>query len=87
LFGVCDDVRPDHSFDRSAIFHLASACDDYLRRVMAELRKLDYVLPMPCSSQNFIDLAKQEMPEKLVLCATGAQLSLVRHKAELPRGA
>lgn len=55
-------------------FHLAPAPDDYLRQVMAELKKfeLDYVFPMHCSGQNFIDLAKQEMPEKLVLCGTGS---------------
>jgi 7,8-dihydropterin-6-yl-methyl-4-(beta-D-ribofuranosyl)aminobenzene 5'-phosphate synthase len=55
-------------------FHLASAPDDHLRQVMAELKKFDieHVFPMHCSGQNFIDLAKQEMPEKLVLCATGS---------------
>ena len=56
-------------------FHLAPAPDDYLRQVMAELKKFDleHVLPMHCSGQNFVDLAKQEMPEKLVLCTTGSQ--------------
>jgi 7,8-dihydropterin-6-yl-methyl-4-(beta-D-ribofuranosyl)aminobenzene 5'-phosphate synthase len=56
-------------------FHLAPAPDDYLRQVMAELKKfdLDRVLPMHCSGQNFVDLAKQEMPEKLVLCTTGSR--------------
>jgi 7,8-dihydropterin-6-yl-methyl-4-(beta-D-ribofuranosyl)aminobenzene 5'-phosphate synthase len=55
-------------------FHLAPAPDDYLRQVMAELKKFDleHVLPMHCSGQNFIDLAKREMPEKLVLCGTGS---------------
>jgi 7,8-dihydropterin-6-yl-methyl-4-(beta-D-ribofuranosyl)aminobenzene 5'-phosphate synthase len=55
-------------------FHLAPAPDDYLRQVMAELKKfnIEHVLPMHCSGQNFIDLAKQEMPEKLVLCSTGS---------------
>jgi hypothetical protein len=53
-------------------FHLAPAPDDYLRQVMAELKKFDlgHVLPMHCSGQNFIALPKQEMPEKLVLCTT-----------------
>ena len=53
-------------------FHLARAPDDYLRQVMAELKKFDleHVLSTQCSGQNFIDLAKQEMPEKLVLCTT-----------------
>ena len=58
-------------------FHLAPSPDDYLRQVMAELKKLDpdHVLPMHCSGQNFIDLAKQEMPEKLVLCTTGSRFT------------
>jgi 7,8-dihydropterin-6-yl-methyl-4-(beta-D-ribofuranosyl)aminobenzene 5'-phosphate synthase len=55
-------------------FHLAPAPDDYLRQVMAELKKFDleHVLPMHCSGANFIELAKKEMPEKLVLCQTGS---------------
>ena len=55
-------------------FHLAPAPDDYLRQVMAELGKFDlqHVMPMHCSGQNFVDLAKKEMPEKLVLCGTGS---------------
>jgi len=55
-------------------FHLARAPDDYLRQVMAELKKfdLDHVMPMHCSGQNFVDLAKAEMPEKLVLCGSGS---------------
>jgi len=58
-------------------FHLAPAPDDYLRQVMAQLKKFDleHVLPMHCSGQNFIDLAKQEMPEKLVLCTTGSRFT------------
>lgn len=58
-------------------FHLAPAPDGYLRAVMAELKKFDleHVLPMHCSGQNFIDLAKQEMPEKLVLCGTGSSFT------------
>jgi 7,8-dihydropterin-6-yl-methyl-4-(beta-D-ribofuranosyl)aminobenzene 5'-phosphate synthase len=55
-------------------FHLAPAPDDYLRQVMGELKKFDleYVFPMHCSGQNFIDLAKQEIPQKLVQCGTGS---------------
>ena len=55
-------------------FHLAPAPADYLAMVMAELKKFDiaHVMPMHCSGQNFIDLAKQEIPEKLVLCGTGS---------------
>jgi 7,8-dihydropterin-6-yl-methyl-4-(beta-D-ribofuranosyl)aminobenzene 5'-phosphate synthase len=58
-------------------FHLAPAPDDYLRAVMTELKTfdIDHVLPMHCSGQNFIDLAKQEIPEKLVLCGTGSSFT------------
>jgi len=58
-------------------FHLAPAPDDYLRQVMAELKKFDleHVLPMHCSGQNFVDLASKEMPEKLVLCGTGSSFT------------
>jgi 7,8-dihydropterin-6-yl-methyl-4-(beta-D-ribofuranosyl)aminobenzene 5'-phosphate synthase len=58
-------------------FHLAPAPDDYLRKVMAALKTfdLDHVLPMHCSGQNFIELAKREMPEKLVLCSTGSSFT------------
>jgi 7,8-dihydropterin-6-yl-methyl-4-(beta-D-ribofuranosyl)aminobenzene 5'-phosphate synthase len=58
-------------------FHLAPAPEDYLRQVMAELNKFDiqHVMPMHCSGQNFVDLAKKEMPEKLVLCGTGSSYS------------
>ena len=55
-------------------FHLMAASPEYLATVMAELKKFDleHVMPMHCSGQNFIDLAKREIPEKLVLCGTGS---------------
>jgi len=58
-------------------FHLAPAPDDYLRAVMTELKTFDleHVMPMHCSGQNFVDLAKHEMPEKLVLCGTGSSFT------------
>jgi 7,8-dihydropterin-6-yl-methyl-4-(beta-D-ribofuranosyl)aminobenzene 5'-phosphate synthase len=58
-------------------FHLAPAPDDYLRQVMAELKTFDleHVLPMHCSGENFLSLAKQEIPEKLVLCGTGSSFT------------
>ena len=56
---------------------IAPAPDDDLRQVMAELKKFDleHVMPMHCSGQNFVDLATQEMPEKLVLCGTGSSFT------------
>jgi len=58
-------------------FHLFPASDEYLHQVMAELKKFDleHVMPMHCSGQNFVDLANQEMPEKLVLCGTGSSFT------------
>ena len=55
-------------------FHLMAASREYLATVMAELKTFDleHVMPMHCSGQNFIDLAKREIPEKLVLCGTGS---------------
>jgi len=44
---------------------------------MAELKTFDleHVMPMHCSGQNVVDLAKHEMPEKLVLCGTGSSFT------------
>jgi hypothetical protein len=57
--------------------HIQSHKGGETRQVMAELKKFDleHVLTMHCSGQNFIDLAKQEMPEKLVLCTTGSRFT------------
>lgn len=56
---------------------MAPAPNDYLRQVMSGLKEFDleHVFPMHCSGQNVIDLAKQEMPEKLVLCSTGSSFT------------
>ena len=56
-------------------FHLAPAPDDYLNRIMAELKTqdIDHVFPMHCSGPNFLEAAKREMPQALVLCTTGSR--------------
>ncbi len=58
-------------------FHLAPAPKPYLDQVMAELKKLDvdYLFPMHCSGNNFINAANAMMPERLVLCTTGSQFT------------
>jgi 7,8-dihydropterin-6-yl-methyl-4-(beta-D-ribofuranosyl)aminobenzene 5'-phosphate synthase len=58
-------------------FHLAPAPEDYLNRVMAELKTLDieHVFPMHCSGSNFLEAAKREMPQALVLCTTGSRFT------------
>jgi hypothetical protein len=61
--------------------HLVSAktkdAKDYQDEIMAELKKLpsDHLIPMHCSGNNFLEAAKREMPEKLVLCTTGSRLT------------
>jgi 7,8-dihydropterin-6-yl-methyl-4-(beta-D-ribofuranosyl)aminobenzene 5'-phosphate synthase len=58
-------------------FHLAPAPADYLAKIMADLKTLDieHVFPMHCSGSNFLELAKREIPQALVLCTTGSQFT------------
>ena len=58
-------------------FHLAPAQLPYLDQIMGELKKfdLDHVIPMHCSGSNFLDAAKREMPDKLILCTTGSKFT------------
>ena len=58
-------------------FHLAPAPADYLAEIMAGLKKLDinHIFPMHCSGSNFLELAKREIPQALVLCTTGSQFT------------
>ena len=58
-------------------FHLAPAQAPYLEQVMAGLKAfdLDHLIPMHCSGGNFIDLAKREMPGKLIACTTGSRFT------------
>lgn len=56
-------------------FHLAPHKEDYVRETVAELRALnpDCVIPMHCTGQLFIDIAQQEMPDKLIRSYTGSR--------------
>jgi 7,8-dihydropterin-6-yl-methyl-4-(beta-D-ribofuranosyl)aminobenzene 5'-phosphate synthase len=44
---------------------------------MAELKTLDiqHIFPMHCSGANFLEAAKREMPQALVLCTTGSRFT------------
>lgn len=57
-------------------FHLAPYPPDYLRQTIAALKELDptYVVPLHCSGEPFFDLAKAEMPTKLLRAYTGTRL-------------
>jgi 7,8-dihydropterin-6-yl-methyl-4-(beta-D-ribofuranosyl)aminobenzene 5'-phosphate synthase len=56
-------------------FHLAPFPEDYLRQVIAGLKEIDpdYVVPMHCSGEPFWDLARAEMPTKLLRAYTGTR--------------
>jgi 7,8-dihydropterin-6-yl-methyl-4-(beta-D-ribofuranosyl)aminobenzene 5'-phosphate synthase len=56
-------------------FHLAPYKEDYVRQVVAGLRQIDpdYVIPMHCTGEPFYEIAKVEMPTKLLRSFTGTR--------------
>ena len=58
-------------------FHLGPAPADYLKEVVAEIKKLDpdVIVPMHCSGHNFPRAVREQMPEKLLMSYTGARLT------------
>ena len=56
-------------------FHLAPFDENYVRRVIAGLKEInpDYVVPMHCTGEPFWDLARAEMPNKLLRAYTGTR--------------
>jgi 7,8-dihydropterin-6-yl-methyl-4-(beta-D-ribofuranosyl)aminobenzene 5'-phosphate synthase len=57
-------------------FHLAPYKEDYVRETIASLKEidLDYVIPLHCSGEPFYEMAKAEMPSKLLRSYTGTRL-------------
>src|ERR1044072_6314665 len=57
-------------------FHLGPAPADYLKEVVAEVKKLepDVLLPMHCSGLNFIMEAQAQMPGSVISTSTGSKL-------------
>lgn len=57
-------------------FHLGPAPGDYLKQVVAEIKKLepDVVVPMHCSGLNFLLEARAQMPENVIQTSTGSRL-------------
>jgi 7,8-dihydropterin-6-yl-methyl-4-(beta-D-ribofuranosyl)aminobenzene 5'-phosphate synthase len=57
-------------------FHLAPYKEDYVQNVVGELKKIDpaYVVPMHCAGEPFWEMARREMPEKLLRSYTGTQI-------------
>jgi 7,8-dihydropterin-6-yl-methyl-4-(beta-D-ribofuranosyl)aminobenzene 5'-phosphate synthase len=56
-------------------FHLAPYKEDYVRKTIAALKEMDvdYVIPLHCSGEMFYELAKTEMPTKLLRSYTGTR--------------
>ncbi|TDR90462.1 MBL fold metallo-hydrolase [Enterovirga rhinocerotis] len=57
-------------------FHLGPASPDYLKEIVAEVKKLepDVVIPMHCSGLNFALEAKAQMPDNVLITTTGSRL-------------
>ncbi len=56
-------------------FHLFAADDDYVRRIVAELKTLDpdVIIPMHCSGPGFIEAVRTQMADRLVTSTTGTE--------------
>ncbi len=56
-------------------FHLAPYKEDYVRETLASLKgiDLDYVIPLHCTGELFYEMAKAEMPTKLLRSYTGTR--------------
>ena len=56
-------------------FHLAPYTKDYIQTVIANLKDIDpdYVVPMHCTGEPFWEMARREMPEKLLRAYTGTR--------------
>lgn len=59
-------------------FHLMPMPDDYTRSTVLALKELnpDYLIPMHCSGLPFYEIAKQEMPGRVLLSSTGTRFVL-----------
>ena len=57
-------------------FHLAPYKEDYVRETVASLKEVDadYIVPLHCTGEPFYEIAKAEMPTKLLRSYTGTRL-------------
>ncbi|MEP9398217.1 MBL fold metallo-hydrolase [Mesorhizobium sp. KR2-14] len=56
-------------------FHLAPYKEDYIRETIGALKDIDvdYVIPLHCSGEPFYEIAKGEMPNRLLRSYTGTR--------------
>jgi 7,8-dihydropterin-6-yl-methyl-4-(beta-D-ribofuranosyl)aminobenzene 5'-phosphate synthase len=64
-------------------FHLAPFAEDYVRQTIAALKEIDvdYVIPLHCTGEVFYELAKSEIPTKLLRSYTGTRFVFEGHGA------
>lgn len=57
-------------------FHLAPYQPEYVRQTIAALKEIgpDFVVPLHCTGEAFYEIAKAEMPSKVVRAYTGTRL-------------
>lgn len=57
-------------------FHLAPYPEEYVRQTIAALKEMDidYIIPLHCTGEPFYDLARAELPGRVVRCYTGTRL-------------
>jgi 7,8-dihydropterin-6-yl-methyl-4-(beta-D-ribofuranosyl)aminobenzene 5'-phosphate synthase len=57
--------------------HLAPFKEDYIRETVAALKEadVDYIIPLHCSGEAFYEIAKSELPTKVLRAYTGTQLT------------
>lgn len=58
-------------------FHLAPFKEDYVRETISALKNIDidYVIPLHCTGEPFYEMAKAEMPNKLLRSYTGTRFT------------
>ena len=56
-------------------FHLAPYAEDYVRQTITALKEMDvdYIIPLHCSGEVFNELARSEIPTKLLRSYTGTR--------------
>ncbi len=58
-------------------FHLMPMPEEYVRATVAALKELnpDYLIPMHCTGTTFYEVAKQELPGRVLLSSTGTRFT------------
>ena len=58
-------------------FHLAPHNEEYVRETVAALKEInpDYIIPMHCTGELFIDVVRKEMPNQFIRSYTGSRYS------------